>query len=105
MPEMDGRESEEREKPEMTSKSIVVLLQENSDTRGEINWFDYGQDAERFIEGLLEAGFDRRSIRVLEGQDMDVLITQRPVVSLLPAASASISTQKRAEDLGPASDP
>ncbi|HET9477428.1 MAG TPA: hypothetical protein VFP63_08065 [Dehalococcoidia bacterium] len=69
----------------MTSKTMVVLLQENSDTRGEINWFDYAQDAERFIESLLDAGFERQSIRVMEGQDMDVLITQKPMVTLLAA--------------------
>lgn len=69
----------------MTSKTMVVLLQENSDTRGEINWFDYAQDAERFIEGLLEAGYERQSIRVMEGQDMDVLVTQKPMVTLLSA--------------------
>src|SRR5512145_2850145 len=85
MKEMDGRESGERKKQEMTSKTMVVLLQENSDTRGEINWFDYAQDAERFIEGLLEAGFERQSIRVMEGQDMDVLVTQKPMVTLLSA--------------------
>src|SRR5574341_1569083 len=90
MKEMDGsgkgaEESGERKKRKMTSKTMVVLLQENSDTRGEINWFDYAQDAERFIESILEAGFDRRSIRVLEGQDMDVLITQKPMVTLLAA--------------------
>ena len=67
----------------MTTKTIVILLQENSSNHGEVNEFDQPQDAERFIEGLLEAGFERRSIRALTAHDIDLLITQKPTVSLL----------------------
>lgn len=72
----------------MNTRTIVILLQENSSNHGEVNEFDHPQDAERFIEGLLEAGFERQSIRVLAARDLDLLITQKPVVSLLRAEVA-----------------
>ena len=72
----------------MNRKTIVILLQENSSNRGEVTSFDQAQDAERFIEGLLETGFERQSIRVLAAQDLDLLITQKPVVSLLSTKMA-----------------
>src|SRR5574341_1110830 len=81
--------------------TIAVVFKEEGGNRKETRWFNHAHDAERHIEGLLEAGFERGSIRVLEGRDMDVLITQKPVVSLLPAVSASMPTQNRAGDLGP----
>lgn len=76
----------------MNSKTIVLLLQDEGGNRGEVNEFDDPQDAERYLTALLEAGVERASIRVLSAQDLDLLVTQKPVVSLLsdesPAAPA-----------------
>lgn len=76
----------------MNAKTIVLLLNEDSGNRGEVNEFDDPQDAEQYIGGLLEAGFERPRIRVLSAHDLDLLVTQKPVVSLLadesPAAPA-----------------
>lgn len=91
------------------SGTIAVVFKEEGGNRKETRWFNHAHDAERHIEGLLEAGFERESIRVLEGRDMDVLITQKPVVSLLPAVSVAMPAQVRAEALlsapRPESDP
>lgn len=67
----------------MNTRTIVILLQENSSNHGEVNEFDHPQDAERYIEGLLEAGYERQSIRALTAHDIDLLVTQKPVVSLV----------------------
>ncbi len=82
----------------MNPKTIVLLLQEENGSRGEVNEFDDPQDAERYIGGLLEAGFDRLLIRVLSAHDLDLLVTQKPVVSLLadegpPAPAAEVARE------------
>ncbi len=92
------------------SDNIVVMFKEEGGNRRETRWFNQTRDAEHFIEGLLEAGFERQNIRVLEGREMDVLVTQKPVVSLLPQVNVAMPAQKRTEALltsapGPESDP
>lgn len=71
----------------MNTKTIVLLLQGDSN-HGEVASFDQAQDAERFLEDLLVSGFDRRNIRVLAAKDLDILITQKPVVSLFSTETA-----------------
>ena len=66
----------------MTDKTIVILLQENSTSCGDVNEFDEARDAEKYIEGLLEAGFERQNIRVMEAHGLNLAITPRPIVSL-----------------------
>ena len=70
----------------MTDKTIVILLEENSSSYGNVNDFDQPQDAERYIEGLLEAGYDRERIRVMEAHGLNVEITPKPVVVLHTAS-------------------
>lgn len=73
----------------MSTKTLVVVLQGNGSTHGKVSEFHDAQDAEHFVEGLLEAGFAERSIRVLAVQSLDLIITHRPAVSLVPAHLAS----------------
>lgn len=68
----------------MSTKTVVVMLHDNGSTHGKVSEFHYAQDAERFVESLLEAGFEQRSIRVLALQNLDMLVTHRPAVSLVP---------------------
>lgn len=85
----------------MTDKTIVILLEENSSSYGNVNDFDQPQDAERYIEGLLEAGYDRERIRVMEAHGLNVEITPKPIVVLHTASPAEDTpTQKKpAEDV------
>lgn len=68
----------------MSSKTVVVVLHDNGSTHGKVSEFHHAQDAEHFVESLLEAGFEQRSIRVLALQNLDMLVTHRPAVSLVP---------------------
>lgn len=81
----------------MTDKTIVILLEENSSSYGNVNDFDQPQDAERYIEGLLEAGYDRERIRVMEAHGLNVEVTPKPIVVLHTAASPAEDppTQKK----------
>lgn len=72
----------------MNTKTIVILLQEDSTNHGEVTSFDQTHDAERFLEDLLASGFDQRSIRVLAAKDLDILIKQKPVVSFVSSGTA-----------------
>jgi len=75
----------------MDTKTIVILLQENSRNHGEVTSFDQARDAERFLGDLLASGFDQRNIRVLAAKDLDILITQKPVVSLFSTETAPVA--------------
>lgn len=67
----------------MFSKTVVLALQENSSSYGKVGEFDQAQDAERFIEDLLHAGFERERIRVLSVRNLSLVVTRKPVVSLI----------------------
>ena len=40
-------------------------------------------EAQRFVETLLEAGFEQENIRVFAGREMSVRVSQQPVVALV----------------------
>ncbi len=86
----------------MPDKTIVILLQDGSDSYGEVKEFDQPRDAERHIEALLEVGFERPSIRVLEAHDLNLAVTQKAVVSLFatpPSAVAPPIVEESAETI------
>jgi len=74
----------------MSTRTMVILNEENGSDYGEIKFFDILEDAERHIEGLLEKGFESRSIRLLEGCEREFVVRHRPVVSALPTDDASM---------------
>lgn len=86
----------------MASKTIVVVLQEDANTPDSVKEFENVHHAARFIEGLLAAGFDRRRIRALAAQPVTLVVTRRPVVSLVrrvsPAGSDSESMRVTADN-------
>ena len=71
----------------MSTRTIVILQEENGSDYGEIKDFDTLEDAERHIESLLEKGFEHKSIRLLEGSEREFVVRNRPVVSALPAVA------------------
>jgi hypothetical protein len=67
----------------MSSKTIVMIYDQDDGKRGEISVMESPQKAARLVETLLEAGFERERIRVFTGAEMGMQITHRPVVALL----------------------
>ncbi len=67
----------------MDSK-IIVVTEDRDDSAGRnVAVLDSKDEAERLVETLLQAGTGQERIRVFTGAEMDVEITQRPVVMLL----------------------
>lgn len=68
----------------MTSEKIIVLVCDKDDSKhGEITIMDDPQKAERLVETLLEAGFEKDRIRVFAGRTSEFQISHRPVVALV----------------------
>ena len=81
----------------MSTKTIVMLREENGGDYGEIKVCETLEDAERHIEGLLEKGFEHKSIRLLEGSEREFVVRHRPVVSALPS-DADLTAMCATED-------
>jgi len=84
----------------MSSRTLVVVYEQNDEKRGEITIVENAQKAARLVETLLEAGFERERIRIFTGGEMSIQVTHRPVVALVdggaPAAQAPSETTEEA---------
>ena len=67
----------------MAQRMIVIVTDLDEPAHGEINVVDSAREAARLVETLLEAGFERDRIRVFVADEMDMQVTQRPVVALV----------------------
>ena len=67
----------------MTAKVIVLVADRDDPKHGEIVVVDTTAEAERLVETLLEAGFDRERVRVFTGTEMEAQVSQRPKVELV----------------------
>jgi hypothetical protein len=68
----------------MQDNKVIVMVSDLDDAvHGEINVLDGPDLATRFVETLLESGFERERIRVFVGDEMMMEVHHRPVVSLL----------------------
>jgi len=84
----------------MSSRTLVVVYEQNDEKRGEITIVENAQKAARLVETLLEAGFERERIRIFTGGEMSMQVTHRPVVALVdggsPATASSSETTEEA---------
>ena len=67
----------------MSEKIIVLVTDRGDSNHGEISVVDDPHRAEKLVETLLEAGFERDRIRVFAGRQSDFEVSQRPVVALV----------------------
>ncbi len=67
----------------MTTKFIVLVADRDDPKHGEIVVVDTTAEAERLVETLLDAGFDRERVRVFTGTEMEAQVSQRPKVELV----------------------
>ena len=83
----------------MTSKVIVFVADGGDQRFGEVSVFDSSGEAERLLETLLEAGYDRQRIRVFSGAEMEARVSQRPVVALVTGDQEEVSESESPEAL------
>ena len=67
----------------MSHKFVLVVSDEEEDKHGEITVLETADEAERLIETLLEAGYDRERMQMFFGAEAEFETTYRPVVSLV----------------------
>jgi len=65
----------------MEGKIILLATDRGDEKHGEISILDNPEKAQRLIETLLEAGYEQDQVRVFRGQEMQLKVTLRPVVS------------------------
>ena len=70
----------------MTNKVIVMVSDLDDASHGEINVMESPEHAARFVETLLESGFEQERVRVFGGDELQMQVHHRPVVNLLTGA-------------------
>lgn len=67
----------------MSNKVIVMVSDLDDASHGEINILDGPEAAVQFVETLLESGFEQERVRVFGGDELQMQVSHRPVVSLI----------------------
>jgi hypothetical protein len=66
----------------MANRMIVMVSDLDDASHGEINILESPEQAARLVEQLIESGFDQERVRVFGGDEMEMQVHHRPVVSL-----------------------
>ena len=85
----------------MADRIIVLVSERDDEKHGEISVLESPDKAARLVETLLEAGFEEQRIRVFTGREMEMQVTQRPVVALV---TGDHSTEEAAAPEGRSAD-
>lgn len=83
----------------MPTKVIVLVADKDDEKHGEISIVDDMKKAERLVETLIEAGFERERLRVFSGGELEIQVTHRPVVTLAKAEASSGETAEEEREL------
>jgi hypothetical protein len=67
----------------MSNKVIVMVSDLDDASHGEINILEGPEAAVQFVETLLESGFEQERVRVFGGDELQMQVSHRPVVSLI----------------------
>lgn len=66
----------------MAGKTVVMVLDRDDPSHGEIKMLADGNEAARLAEDLLESGVELERIRVFDAVELSLKVAHRPVVSL-----------------------
>lgn len=66
----------------MAGRTVVMVLDRDNPSHGEINMLADGNEAARLAEDLLESGIEIERIRVFDAVELALKVAHRPVVSL-----------------------
>lgn len=81
------------------SDRIIILVSDLDDaSHGEVNILESPVQAAHFVETLLESGFEQERVRIFGGDELQMQVRHRPVVSLLDS-NPTKDGRGRKEDL------
>ena len=66
----------------MAGKTVVMVLDRDDPSHGDIKMLADGNEAARLAEDLLESGVEVERIRVFDAVELSLKVAHRPVVSL-----------------------
>ena len=66
----------------MAGRTVVMVLDRDDPSHGEIKMLADGNEAARLAEDLLESGVEVERIRVFDAVELSLKVAHRPVVSL-----------------------
>ncbi len=89
----------------MSNKVIVMVSDLDDASHGEINVLESHEHAARFVETLLESGFEQERVRVFGGDELQMQVQHRPVVNLLTGARGRKEETPGEEDQASAQEP
>jgi hypothetical protein len=88
------------------ARNVIVLVSDlDNAIRGELNVLESVEEATRLVEALIESGFEQERIRIFLGDEMQMEVRHRPVVSLASDATPSATkeaAQAKEEEESPA---
>ena len=67
----------------MSDRIIVLVSGLDDASHGEVSILENADQAARFVETLLESGFEQERVRIFGGDELQMQVHHRPVVSLL----------------------
>ena len=73
----------------MASRYLLFLADDEAPERGEISFFDDADEAAGHAESLLEAGYEQDRIRIFGSDEVEIYVTQKPVVSFAGADNST----------------
>ncbi len=92
---MSENGTSEIETPQDAQKIILLVTDSDNPKQAEVMVFDEPREAESTIQGLLEAGYDRQRIGAFIGRPSEVIVTLRPVVSLVGSVMSQDESDAR----------
>lgn len=66
----------------MAGTIVVMVLEQDDPSRGEIRILRDSTEAARLAEGLIESGVETERIRIFDATELSMKVAHRPVVSL-----------------------
>ena len=86
---------------DQTPTKVILLVTDPEDPKhGEVSLLDHPEKAERMVETLLEAGFEQERIRAFMGVEATIVVTHRPVATLVTDGADRARAEPAGADRG-----
>lgn len=69
---------------------IILVTDEGDSSHGEIKEYSDAEEASQAIESLLESGYEQARIRAFTGDESEITVAYRPVVTIAGTTTAAM---------------